>query len=539
MKKYLVCVVAVFYPLLIDGQGIQPYPIDHAVYQQYEKEALRSGYNFHSFLQPGRLAANDTALYQQTKFFSRPVKTKGRSWLNRKLFHDNFFFVDSADYMITVDPIVDFQYGKANGKGYYTNTRGIRVEGRLGKNFFFHSSYYEDQASFPSYLDSYIRKWKVVPGSGSVRNYNGNGFDYEQAVGGFSWYPGKYYEISAGQGKHFLGDGYRSLILSDNAYSYPYLRLSANFWKIKYTVLYTMYQNMSSVFENTKSTVNETSGYQKKYGAYHILSVLLGKSVELSLFDAVVWNKQDSTYQRGFDWGYANPFIFYHSVNFSMSSPDNSMIGANLSIRISQKAVFYSQFILDDMDFAEERKASGAIRTKYGYQLGLKWYDALGIDGLFIRTEYNQVRPYVYASKYPEQNWAHYNQPLAHPQGANFKEFVGEWNYRYKRFEMGSHIVWCRYGDDANGSNWGHNIFLSDFKAQYGYPSEGNVIGQGVKSTLVYQNHYLSLCINPRTNLNLVAGVELRNLTQPSATNKTNFVYLALRSSLMRWYKDF
>lgn len=513
------------------GQGIQPYPLEGTLQRQYEREALQSGIKYHSFWQTGRLSKNDTALYQNLPYFSAPKHEKG-SWLKRKLFYENFFYIDSADYMLTVDPLVDLQYGSADGKTYYTNTRGIRVEGRIGRNFFFHSSYYENQATFPGYVDRYVRQQGVVPGLGSVRNFQDNGFDFAQAMGGFSWYPGKFVEISAGQGKHFLGDGYRSLLLSDNAFSYPYFKISTNFWKIKYSTMFTSYQDM-------KAEHRYTSGYQKKYAAYHTLSVLFGNSVEFSLFDAIIWQRQDSNYLRGFDVNYLNPIIFYHPVNFSMGSPDNAMLGANLSIRMAKQAVLYSQLVVDDMDFAGMKKGSGYQLTKYGYQVGLKWYDALGIDGLFVRTEYNQVRPYVYEHKYTMQSYTHYNQALAHPQGANFREFVGEWYYRYKRLEIGSHFVYCKYGDDGKNENYGHNIFLSDFTATRGFQSYGNVIGQGVATTLFYQNHSISLCINPRTNLNIVAGIEIRNWEQPTKSENMNFIYFALRSSLTRWYKDF
>ena len=514
------------------GQGIQPYPLEGSLQRQYEKEALRSGINYHSFWQTGQLAQNDSTIYQKISYFSKPKRHETGSWLSRKLFHENFFFVDSTDYFLTVDPLIDLQYSSASGKTYYTNTRGIRVEGRIGRNFFFHSSYYENQATFPSYLDSYIRKQGVVPGQGSVRTYNGNGFDYAQAMGGFIWLPSKFLEISAGQGKHFLGDGYRSLLLSDNAYSYPYLKITTNFWKIKYTTMLTSYQDI-------KAKHIYTAGYQKKYAAYHTLSVLFGNAVEFSLFDAIIWQRQDSAYLRGFDISYANPIIFYHPVNYSMGSPDNAMLGANLSIRMAKQAVLYSQLFIDDMDFAGMKKGSGYQLTKYGYQLGLKWYDALGIDNLFIRTEYNQVQPYVYGHKYVMQSYTHYGQPLAHPQGANFREFVGEWSYRYKRLELSSHFVYCKYGDDAKNEHYGHNIFLSDFAATRGFQSYGNVIGQGVSTDLLYQNHSISLCVNPRTNLNIVAGIELRNWNQAKISENTSLFYFALRSSLTRWYKDF
>ena len=46
--------------------------------------------------------------------------------------------------------------------------------------------------------------------------------------------------------KTFYKDGYRSLLLSDNSFNYPFLRLQSNFGKFQYTNLYCEFQDMKN-----------------------------------------------------------------------------------------------------------------------------------------------------------------------------------------------------------------------------------------------------------------------------------------------------
>ena len=51
----------------------------------------------------------------------------------------------------------------------------------------------------------------------------------------------------------------------------------------------------------------------------------------------------------------------------------------------------------------------------------------MGIKRLDITAEYNMVRPYTYSHDRAEEgivisNYTHYNSPLAHPLGSNFRE---------------------------------------------------------------------------------------------------------------------
>ena len=103
-----------------------------------------------------------------------------------------------------------------------------------------------------------------------------------------------------GYGKNFIGDGYRSLILSDNAMAYPYLKLTANVWNIQYSCYYSQMTDRSKLLS--------TGTYPRKFTIIHYLDWAVTKRLNLGLFDAIVCRAQDDNgIKRGFDFQYVNP----------------------------------------------------------------------------------------------------------------------------------------------------------------------------------------------------------------------------------------
>jgi hypothetical protein len=168
----------------------------------------------------------------------------------------------------------------------------------------------------------------------------------------------------------------------------------------------------------------------------------------------------------------------------------------------------------------------------------LKFFD-LFTENLTIQAEYNQAQPFTYAHKIPEQNNAHYNQPLAHPLGANFREVVGLASYRYKRFYANAKLQIARYGADQDSSHVGKDIFISDFEIQ-GFPdSYGNEIGQGLKSTLLNAELRVGYLVNPKINLKLELAMALRKLKTDQNSEAAQHISFSVKTDLFNHYYDF
>src|SRR5690606_3760723 len=85
---------------------------------------------------------------------------------------------------------------------------------------------------------------------------------------------------------------------------------------------------------------------------------------------------------------------------------------------------------LDEFRLKELRNTPTSWVNKFGIQAGVKYVDAFGVKNLDVQLEANRVRPFTYSHYDTIANYTHYNQPLAHPLGANFQEYIGILHYQ-------------------------------------------------------------------------------------------------------------
>ena len=187
----------------------------------------------------------------------------------------------------------------------------------------------------------------------------------------------------------------------------------------------------------------------KKYAAMHHLDVSVTKWLNIGVFEGVIFGRKDR-----FDFGYLNPIIFYRSIEQQNGSFDNSVVGLDAKANIDRKIQLYGQLSLDEFLLGEITKSRGYWGNKIGVQIGAKYIDAFGISNLDLQLEHNRVRPFTYSHRDSVANYTHYNQPLAHPLGANFSEYIGIARYQPapKWLAVGKLIYFTQGRDSSNQS---------------------------------------------------------------------------------------
>ena len=460
------------------------------------------------------------------------------TWVGRKLFNEFLIDLHTPDFDFQVNPLLNLQVGRDSRTPEqipYINTRGYFVQGRIGKNVAFYSDFYENQARFPAYINDWVRDNRyggksVLPGQGAFKGISGqvNGRDFAYASGAVSLQANRFFNFQLGYGKQFIGDGYRSFLLSDNAFNYPYLRIQSNFWKIQYTNLYTQ---LRDVRFQTNDNV-----YRRKYMVAHHLSINIGERWRVGLYETVVY--ADSMNNRGLEWDYFVPVIFYRPVEFALGSQGgNVLLGMNVHFRASDRLRLYGQIGLDEFKFSEVTAGNGWWANKYTVQVGAKLIDA--VPGLFLQGEFNFARPYTYTHRAGDMAYAHYNQALAHPLGANFREILLIANYYRGRFLVEALAQYSWRGLDPRGENWGSQVMLGYESREQEY---GNETLQGVRTTTLFTDIRVGYLVNPAYNLRLETGVRLRDFTpQGNAleATQTQYFYLGLRTGLNNVYDEF
>lgn len=446
--------------------------------------------------------------------------------------------ISRSDYALTVNPLLNLGFGsEAGNRNLLQNTRGFWLEGRIGRNFTFQSALWEQLGHFPSYLlqqmnSPQIPGLPVVPGQGIARplesDFWDGALDYGMASGMVSYRPNRYFHFSLGHGKNFLGEGYRSLFLSDNAFNYPYFKIETRFWRIKYVNLWAGFMDLGTILPSGQ--------FAKKYGAFHYLDFAVTNRWHLQFFEGTILG--DSTFAQGFDLNFFNPVIFYRSVEFSVGSEyGNATMGFGSTYQFGHGGMVYGQFLLDEFNMAALRASQGSWLNKFGWQLGAKMHEPLGWKNGFVRLEWNAVRPYTYSHRNPLTNYGHYAQPLAHPWGANFHEVILQGAYTVGRYRANIQLNLGVVGRDSTGQNWGGNIYRSYNTREQ---DDNNSIGQGQSGTLFMARGELSYTLNPLYNLEAYGLLQYRKWSGASAYDvpESTYFILGIRTRLWNYYYD-
>lgn len=429
-------------------------------------------------------------------------------------------------------PIIDAEtgYDMLESKSVNELTGGLHTKLDISDRFTLAGTFLAGQMSFPYYMDTLVRQnYMVVPGMGQAYR-SSNTYNFTNWSGYASYSPNNVFNFQVGKDKHFIGDGYRSLILSDLANSYPYFRINTNIWHIQYSVWYTWMHDVTNAN-------GIRSNYQNKYSTMHYLSWNATKRFNISIFENVIWQGTDTNRARGYDVNYLNPIVFYRPQEYSVGSPDNSFIGITMSAKLFNHLKLYGQLALDEFYLQEIKAHKGWWGNKQGWQLGMKYIDLFKVKGLSLQVEYNEVRPYTYTHGSVAQNYAHDGQSLAHPMGANFREGLAFLTYRKDRWMFSAEGVYAIIGKDSTGSNVGQNIFLSYTTRPYDY---GHYTTQGVKTTMVQSDLRLTFYILPQMNLRVELGYIQRSMRDSKGYQLQDpYIYLGIKTGFWNSYRDY
>ncbi len=435
----------------------------------------------------------------------------------------SMFSVKNKNVEINLNLLGIYRKGQAEGDSidYFRNTRGFEFYGTLGKKIFYYSKFLETQAIFPPYVDKYIETRVIVPGEGWWKPYGQQGRDYSYGMGYLVYEPYKWLNFRLGHFKNFIGSGYRSLLLSDNAFNYP---------QLGFTLTKGKWQFSSVWAELYRFRTRYYFYHYRKHLTFNTLSYAT-RHFELTFFQSVTWKTSDyHTYVNHY------PFLFFVPVIalpfYGLDNENNMILGLDANFHIKTFEI-YGQLMLDKLALNQPLFSAD---NRYGYQIGIRTYDLfLGkLRYLQLRalSELNYVRPYSYQSVYWNQEYSHYNQPLAHPLGAGFLEKVFLLELRILNLS-----IQYKFTDALTSQGKGLNVGVDvldnravDFQRIFvGYPYQKRIKNQSVM---------VNLFLHPASGLSLFFEQDRRIL---SGVENQQFAitYFGIRSFIGNRYYDF
>jgi hypothetical protein len=516
-------------------------PFSHEIYNRFDREINLIGTNSHTAQKP--FTYLDVKPYYDFKVENEKLAFNKKSWLGQKLFDEHLATVSGENYWFAVDFGVDLQLGRdaGNDLNTYNNTRIGYIQGGIGKKLTYYGAIFESQGRFADYFNRLARSRNpadgypaVVPGRGVAKSFGDNGFDYPVTEGYINYRFNDNFNLQVGNYRNFIGDGYRSLFLSDNASPNPYVKIDAEFWKVKYTNIYMQARNTNFLTEG--------GAYSTKFIALHHLSWNVNKRLNIGLFEAAIWNNEA---ERGFDISYLNPLLFYQMVEFSTGTDSGKvMVGLNYKYKWTDHIYSYGQLLIDELSVDDVFGGDQSFKNKFGLQLGVKYFDAFKVKDFDLQFEYNQVRPYTYSHFQQVTNYAHVGQSLAHLWGTNFREAIAIARYRKDRWYGHAKFIYGLRGFEPNADNmpfFGSNLFGTERNI---FSESGVKIGQGNKANSTFAELEVGYLVNPSTNLKLYMNLIHRDFSievqnERNFDNSTTWINFGLRADLFNWYFDY
>ena len=469
----------------------------------------------------------DRFLANNTEYVMHPKeswKSKKPIWNTFFTSKGNLFEVNEKDFYLSVNPVILEQQSieQGNDERLFVNYKGVAARGLIAQKIGFDFFLTDNQERTPLFVQDWVSRYKAVPGGGFYKSFKKTGYDFFDARGSVNWNVTKYINMQLGYDKNFIGNGYRSLFLSDFSNSYLFLKLNTRIWKINYT---NLYQELFPAFIKRGDNL-----LPRKYAAMHHFSINATPWLNVGLFESVVFGRKDH-----FDFSYLLPVIFLRSIEGENGSPDNANIGFDAKVNIAKKVQVYGQLMLDEFVLKNVLKHKDWWANKQAYQFGVKYVDAFNVSNLDLQLELNNVRPFTYAHHDSVADYSHYNQPLAHPLGANFREIVFIAKYQpLKKLYLQGKMIYYKQGTDSAGYDFGSNIFRNyeDRLRDYGY-----YMFQGVPATCLNLSFNASYEI--KENLFIDGTMMYRKYSSSGTNNTTKLFTIGLRWNMFRREYDY
>lgn len=528
-KAFAAAVTIIFTAQLSKAQSVY-LPNSYQLYQKFNSDIYSVKTSAHSSLRP--FLIDSTIIHTYDSVMNVSVKER-KTWGGRKLFNEHLFDVKDKGYTFYADYLTDVQLGRDLNNSHTTNlnTRGFQLGGTIGNNFSFYSSGFENSGKFVSYYNDYVNNNGFIPGQAYARHYNGqaqNSQDWSYVTAILSYSPTQKLNITLGEDKMFIGDGYRSLLLSDFAANMPLLRVTADLGPVRYMIAWAYLQDIKlpkyDYFGNNR----------RKWALFHYIDWNITKRASLGFFNALMTPEADANGNKhGFDANFVNPLFFSSSFGRGGDLKDNILLGFNAKYKIFDKTALYGQILFDRVKNTD--LGSNASNTN-GWQVGIRGADIFKVKKLNYLFEFNTVKPYTYSSDKALSNYGFYGDPLAHPLGANFREVLGIINYSIGRFDFQGQINYAKYGLDANTADNNGKIITKPFVPT---TNTTGVVGQGIATQLYYGEGTVAYILNPKYNLRFELGALYRQEKNDLKDSKNTLITFGLRSSFRNLYHDF
>jgi hypothetical protein len=177
-----------------------------------------------------RVAANITIIdkYNITRYLmAHKEYTSSTSSFNNKKTAFNLIEINKPNFFMTIHPAFQYQYGSesASNQSLYSMSAGLTARGLIAKKVAFNIYATGNKERTPLYVRDFTKAFHAVPGFSNYNFTDSNAVQYYDIRASAQWTLAKFIDMQVGYDRNFIGNGYRSLLLSDFGGNSLFLKL--------------------------------------------------------------------------------------------------------------------------------------------------------------------------------------------------------------------------------------------------------------------------------------------------------------------------
>ncbi|PLW92296.1 MAG: hypothetical protein C0592_11380 [Marinilabiliales bacterium] len=451
------------------------------------------------------------------------------SWIKRKLIWENLFMWNTDKGNIYIDPVIDLSFGKEGDRTLSQNTRGVIVNGQIEDKFTFRTEFYENQAVLPEYVSNRVDSFEIMPGLVRAKPFGDNGFDYGMVFSQFMWQPTDHYAMRFGYDRLHIGEGYRSFVLSDASHAYTFMshHYTHGNWALTHMIASLRNPDVNGFNHVPRA---ESGAYQPKWFAMTMANWNPTDFLNISLAENTIFMPWDSTKSTFYPASLV-PVPFLRSLLYENNGPHHVINTLLINARILPDIYLYGQFMGDEIRLGKLKEYDG---LQGAMQFGIKWEKRYLVLKNFVQFEYNVATDNAYTSDSYWTAMTNMDQPLGHPYGQQFSEWVFRGQIALGRIVGNVHFsqlkgLYLPYGD----SYYGIDYDAGDASGIFGPFFE--------PSTVTHIRGELAYVVNFQTNLQVFGSFAMRNYQSalPVDAVKSTAILFGLRHKIRNRNYDY
>jgi hypothetical protein len=239
--------------------------------------------------------------------------------------------------------------------------------------------------------------------------------------------------------RNFGLTGTKSMILSDESFSFDHIAFTFRNKILKYTSLFGRLNDIYGFDIRDSVTAFQ---WNKRFLNIHRFEVSLSKKVEVAFTDVILFGGKDAFPQ----FQYLNPvnFLFMSKMSDRKGYEEtnaNALMCFDLYYKPSDNLTLFGQFLIDDVDFKKSLRA--VYPDRLGYSAKVIYTDLLPASQLCL--SYNRISNWTYNSFYTWGNYTYYGKSIGYPRNGSENIILGFDSYKFYPFMLGLEILAEQY----------------------------------------------------------------------------------------------